>query len=483
MKSPKLKILLLVAVWCASSGVAYWVGLNHNAANNKVAATSRAKPLTDHGVSITLNSANLTVPSTKDLMQTKGRPDADALKAWADSLDPAECPGVLDELQKMADGQPRDAMMAAMIASWAARDPSAYLQDYSKITDPRVRETGVGDALKALATKDPKAAIAFMSDSTEAVPAQMLAQRYRNAIQGMAANDPATALAFVQNLDPNAPANAQIQRQGLTAVADAMASTGNFTDALEMFSTLPDAEKTTASAELMNQWAQLDPADATKYVATLTDPTQQSTAAAQVARNWARDDPAAAAAWAASVDSAASDSTGQPTGAALAAAMRSWSRYDLDGSAAFLNTLTPSPQTDQAVATFAAQARNVDSATALSLERPNHRPGHARQGHRLRRHSHAGQRRHRRFAGGDCLQPDFSRPGAMARHAADGQPAGPQPHGPPDGRQFYDQHQPPRALGQRPRRGGASAARQITAAVRDGCGQIFISDFPAGRFL
>lgn len=366
MKSPKLKILLLVAVWCASSGVAYWVGLNHNAANNKVAATSRTKPLTDHGVTITLNSANLTVPSTRDLMQTKGRPDADALKAWADSLDPAECPGVLDELQKMADGQPRDAMMAAMIASWAARDPSAYLQDYSKITDPRVRETGVGDALKALATKDPKAAIAFMSDSTEGIPAQMLAQRYRNAIQGMAANDPATALAFVQNLDPNAPANAQIQRQGLTAVADAMASTGNFTDALALFSALPDAEKTTASAELMNQWAQLDPADATKYVATLTDPTQQSTAAAQVARNWARDDPAAAAAWAASVDSAASDSTGQPTGAALAAAMRSWSRYDLDGSAAFLNTLTPSPQTDQAVATFAAQARNVDSTTALA---------------------------------------------------------------------------------------------------------------------
>jgi len=366
MKSPKLKILLLAAVWCASSGLAYWVGLNHNAANNKVAAASRAKPLTDHGVSITLNSANLTVPTTKDLMQSKGRPDADALKAWADSLDPADCPGVLDDLQKMADGQPRDAMMAAMIASWAARDPSAYLQDYAKVTDPRVRETGVGDALKALATKDPKAAIAFMTDSTEAVPAQMLAQRYRNAIQGMAANDPATALAFVQNLDPNAPANAQIQRQGLTAVADAMASSGNFTDALKMFSTLPDAEKTTASAELMNQWAQLAPADATKYVATLTDPTQQSTAAAQVARNWARDDPAAAAAWAASIDSSASDSTGQPTGTALAAAMRSWSRYDLNGPAAFLNTLTPSPQTDQAVATFAAQARNVDSGTALS---------------------------------------------------------------------------------------------------------------------
>jgi hypothetical protein len=366
MKSPKLKILLLLLVWCVSSGTAYWVGLTRNAANNKIVVTGKGKALTDHGTAIILNSVNQSVLSTKDLMQSKGRPDADALKAWADSLDPSECPGILDELQKMADGQPRDAMMDAMIASWAARDPNAYLQTYTKITDPRIRETGVGDALKALATKDPKAAIAFITDSTEAVPAQMLAQRYRDTIQGLAANDPATALSFVQGLDPNAPASAQIQRQGLTAIADALANSGNFTDALTMFATLPDAEKTTASAELMRQWAQLAPADATKYIAAMTDPTQQSTAASQVARNWARDNPAAAAAWAVQFDSTSSDSTGQPTGAALAAAMRSWSRYDLNGPAAFLNTLTPSPQTDQAVATFAAQARNVDSATALT---------------------------------------------------------------------------------------------------------------------
>jgi hypothetical protein len=331
-----------------------------------MSATGRGKALTDHGVSITLNSLNQPVPSTKDLMQSKGRPDADTLKAWADGLDPADCPGILDELQKMADGQPRDAMMAAMIASWAARDPNSYLQSYTKITDPRVREAGVGDALKSLATKDPKAAIAFITDSTEAIPAQMLAQRYRDAIQGLAANDPATALSFLQGLDPNAPANAQIQRQGLNAIADAFAASGNFTGALAMFAGLPAAQQATASTELMTQWAQTDPTGAASYIATLTDPAQQSTAAAQLARNWARDDPAAAAAWAVSVDSSASDSTGQPSGAALAAAMRSWSRYDLDGPAAFLNTLTPSPQTDQAVATFAAQARNVDSGTALT---------------------------------------------------------------------------------------------------------------------
>lgn len=364
MKTSKIKITLMLAVWCASSGAAYWVG-SHNAANNKPTA-SRGRALTEHGVSITLNSVNQPALSTADLMKSKGRPDADTLKAWADGLDPSECPGILDELQKMADGQPRDAMMAAMIASWAARDPNAYLKDYSKVTDPRVREAGVGDALKALGTTDPKAAIAFITDSTEALPAQMLAQRYRDAIQGLAANDPATAMSFLQGLDPNAPASAQIQRQGLNAIADAFATSGNFTGALTMFATLPAAQQTAANNELMNQWAQLDPTSASQYVSTLTDPAQQSADAAQLARSWARDDPAAAAAWAAGLDATMSAASGQPSGALLADAMRSWSRYDLDGSAAFLNTLPPSPATDQAVATFAAQARSVDSATAMT---------------------------------------------------------------------------------------------------------------------
>jgi len=368
MKSQKLKYLLLALVWCASSAGAYYFGRQSSASGKATTtANNHGKALSDHGTNIIMSTENHPVMTTKDLAQTKGRPNADALKAWADSLDPAECPGVLDDLQKMAGGEPRDAMMAAMIAAWAAKDPAGYLKDYSKVTDPRVRETGVGTALKAMAAKDPQAAIAFMASSTEGIPANMIAQRYRNAIQGMAANDPAAAFAFVQGID-NSPANALIQRQGLNAVADAMAASGNFTDALKLFSTLPDAQKATASGELMSQWAQLAPTDAAKYIATIDDPTQRSTAAAQVVRNWSRDDPAAAAAWAVQFDSASVDANGQPTtsGQALATAMRTWSRYDLDGPAQFLNTLTPSPQTDAAVATFAAQARNVDSSTALT---------------------------------------------------------------------------------------------------------------------
>ncbi len=357
MKSKKLKYLLLAALWCGSSVGAYYFG-RQNSASGKAAPTNngRGKSPLDHGANVIISQENHPVMSTKDLENSKGRPNADTLKAWADSLDPAECPGILDELQKMAGGEPRDAMMAAMIAAWAAKDPAGYLKDYSKVSDPRVRETGVGTALKAMATKDPQAAIAFMASSTEGIPANVVAQRYRNAIQGMAANDPQAAFAFVQGID-NSPANAQIQRQGLNAVADAMAASGNFTDALKLFSTLPDAQKVTASGELMSQWAQLAPTDAAKYITTIDDPTQRTAAVGQVVRNWSRDDPAAAAAWAVQYDSASVDANGQPNGGqALATAMRSWSRYDLDAPAQFLNTLTPSPQTDQAIATFAAQS-------------------------------------------------------------------------------------------------------------------------------
>jgi uncharacterized membrane protein YgcG len=295
------------------------------------------------------------------------RPDADALKAWADSLDPAQCPALLTELEKMDGGQPRDAMITAMIASWAARDPNGYLKDYSKVADPRARETGVDGALKSLAATDPKAALAFMTDSTDALSNQLMARRYRSTLQGYAEDDPAGALSFVQGLDTNNPLNAQVQRQGLQAVADAMANNGNFTDALKMFSSLPPAEATTANARLMNQWAQLAPTDAAQYVASISDPAQQSTAATQLARTWARDDPQAAAAWAVQLAATNAATTGQPdNGVALASTMRTWAREDLNASAAFLNTLTPSPTTDPAVVAFATQARTTDPASAMT---------------------------------------------------------------------------------------------------------------------
>jgi len=224
----------------------------------------------------------------------------------------------------------------------------------------------VADALKAMAEKDPKAAVAWLTDNKDAVPNNMLTQRYRNAIQGLADNDPKAAFAFVTALDSGSTANAQIQRQGLNTIADAMANQGQFSDALAMFAGLPDADRATATAELMTQWAQMSPTDATTYIASITDPAQRATTETEVVRSWARTDPQAAAAWATQYDQSVSASTGQPSGQALADTMRSWSRYDLDGPAQFLNGLPPSPANDQAVATFAAQARNTDPASAMN---------------------------------------------------------------------------------------------------------------------
>jgi hypothetical protein len=365
MKSPKLKIFLMASVWGVSSAAAFWYGRHSVSA---IAATpGHGKAYHDGNQPIYLNGSGKGPMTLQDFLRLKTKPDADALKAWADSLDPSQCAGLLKDLQKMPGGNPRDALIAAMIDSWAARDPKNYLDNSANISSPRERETGVADALKAMAETDPKAAVAWLADNKDAVPSQVLTARYRSAIQGLAASDPQAAFAFVQALDSgSSTTNAQIQRQGLNTIADALASQGQFTDALAMFASLPDDQRGTATAELMTQWAQMSPTDATAYIASLTDPDQRATTETEVVRSWARTDPQAAAAWAAQYDQSVSDSSGQQSGQALADAMRSWSRYDLDGPAQFLNTLTPSPATDQAVATFAAQARNTDPSSAMN---------------------------------------------------------------------------------------------------------------------
>lgn len=369
MKSAKVKTFLMAAAWCATAAGAFWYG-RHSVPETKAnLAAGKGRGLADRGPTVVINAANggaLKVPTTDDLLHGKGKPTADDLKAWADSLDPAQCAALLTDLEKLPGGDPRDAMIDAMIASWATRDPDNYLAGYSKVSNPRSRETGVSDALKAMAEKDPKNAAKWLAESKDAVPNQMLALRYRSAIQGMAASDPQTAFDFVKGLDTGSMANAQIQRQGLNAVADAMAASGKFNDAIQMFASLTDpAQRSVATNEVMMQWAQSNPTDASKYITSLTDPAQRTQYANQVVASWARNDPQAAAAFAAQLDASGPPPDGQLAGQALANAMRSWSRYDLDGPAQFLNTLTPSAATDPAVVTFTMQARNVDPSTAL----------------------------------------------------------------------------------------------------------------------
>jgi len=367
MKAPSLKTAVLVSVWCITSAAAFWLGRTSTPSAPALVAKapSHDRNFNDHGPTIALNAAKA-APSLQDLLNAKGKPNADALKAWADSLDPAQCPGLLADLQKMPGGQPRDALIEAMIGSWANRDPAGYLAAYNTVSSPRLRENGVGDALEAMAEQDPKSAAAWLAASTDAVPNQMLARRYRSAIEGMADSDPQAALTFVQGLDTGSMANGRIQRQGLNTIADALADQGRFSDALQMFSSLPDNQRGSATGELLSQWAQDSPTDATNYIATLTDPNQRGQAAAQVVQSWARTDPQAAAVWAAQYDQAVAQSTGQPSGDTLADAMRSWSRFDMTGPAQFLNSLPPSPDNDSAVATFTAQARTVDPSSAMA---------------------------------------------------------------------------------------------------------------------
>ncbi len=363
-----MRLVLLAAVWCASCAGAFWYGRRGVATAEQAAASAAQKARQAAGKGFVINNVidNKNVPSLQDLLRTKGRPDPNALRAWADSLDPSQCASLLADLQKMPDGNPRDALIAAMINAWATKDPQGYLKDYASVGNPRARESGVSNALRAMATKDPQAALAWLKQSTDVLSNQELDRRYRSAIQGMATNDPQAALDYVKGLNPTDPLNQRIQMQGINAIANQMARAGNFDQAAQMFDSLPANLRGNADSALMFQWAQSNPADATTYIAGVKDPTERTQLAAQAVRSWSLNDPAAAAQWAQQYDQSASTDPNQPTGQLLADAVRSWSRSDLNSTAQFLNTLKPSPETDQAIAAFATQAGSVDPSSAMN---------------------------------------------------------------------------------------------------------------------
>jgi hypothetical protein len=306
--------------------------------------------------------------SLSDLLNAKGKPNADLLAAWAKNLTPGQIAEALKALQDLPAGLQRDAILNAVINAWATGDPQGFLANAGNVTVPRLREVGVDSALRTWAADDPKAALTWLQQNPGSAPPAAQRQRFAAAIAGYASTDPQGALTAVAALGGNSPADLMLRNNAIQALTNAVADSGNFSDALTMFGQLPAGQlQNRAYTNLVQRWAETNPEDASTWIATLTDPNQRNQLGTRVAQTWAASDPAAAATWAAQMDNQAAldpSGDGQST-QLLASAIRSWSAYDLDAPAQFLNQLPASEGKDDAVALFAMSAGQQDPDGAI----------------------------------------------------------------------------------------------------------------------
>ena len=372
MKLFSPKIILFTALYAVVGASGFYFG-HSSALSSAAAAAAAAKSAAAKSHSRAPGITTVVDRSVLDkFLNVKGQPDALALADWAKSLSPDECASTLASLQKMPPGLQRDALMNALIDSWAGQDPKGFLAQAKDLTGPRMREQGTDAALKAWATQNPTEALQWIKDNPGSGSNAALQGRYLAAFAGYAATDPQGAFAAANALSGTSPSDQRLKNQAVQAVMSSLADQGKFTDANALIGQMPDGNlKNQAYNSIATSWAQSNPADASAWAANITDPQTRANVGSQVAAQWASTDPTAAATWAAQMDSqAATDAqtngTAAPTSFLLADAMRTWASYDLDATGDFLNQLPASPDKDGAVATFALYAAQDDPAGAMN---------------------------------------------------------------------------------------------------------------------
>jgi hypothetical protein len=367
-QSSSFKTYTFIALCAVVGAASFWAG-RMSVASSQTTAAAKAPSGSSAARRDTGSASTTTFPgqgaTLADLLHAKGKPDADALAAWAKNLTPEEIADALKSLQGLPAGLQRNALLSAVVNAWAERDPQGFLASSGNVTVPRMREGGVDDALRVWASQDPKAALDWMKQNPGSAPPVALQQRYAAAIAGYAATDPLGALTTVNALAENSGADLALKNSALQALTNSLADQGNFTDALTMFAQMPAGQmQTNAYNTMVQRWADSNPEDASAWVAALTDPAQRNQLGTRVAQTWAASDPASAAAWAAQMDQQ-SGASGLANSQLLASAISSWSAYDLDAPATFLNQMQAGPGKDNAVAIFATRAGQEDPSSAL----------------------------------------------------------------------------------------------------------------------
>lgn len=271
-------------------------------------------------------------------------------------------------------------------AAWSS--PELLKEQIGKLTDREKIDTS-GAVLRGLVSSDPAAAEKYFLALPEAqrstqTLSQMLSQ-YSNTDANKAFDfaisltNPQEQTAAVKGLfqnwsreDPEAAAVGWKKLpagQGRLEALDNVASSWSQSApeaAKSWADSLTGVEKARALAAVLPALARDNPAAASQQLATLIasppDGMGQNLAssAGNLAGQWADDDPAAASKWAAALPSGPSRDEG------LQAVSRAWSQYDAVATAQWLGTLEAGSSRDAAIQPLVNQVRNTDPDTAFS---------------------------------------------------------------------------------------------------------------------
>ncbi|MES2921065.1 MAG: hypothetical protein V4819_05955 [Verrucomicrobiota bacterium] len=271
-------------------------------------------------------------------------------------------------------------------AAWMA--PDLLKEQVAKLTDREKIDTS-RQVLRGLVSADPAAAEKYFIELPEAqrssqTLSQMMAQ-YAN-LDPKKAFDFATSLQNPQeqtaaitglfgnwgNDDPEAAAagwKKLPEGQGRLEALDTVATSWGRSDpeaAKAWADSLSGAERTRALAAVLPALARDNPATAsTQLAALIASPPDGmgknlASSAGKLAGQWADDDPASASKWASTLPD------GQSRDEGLKAVSRSWSQYDAIATAEWLGTLPAGSSRDAAIQPLVNQVRNTDPNTAFS---------------------------------------------------------------------------------------------------------------------
>jgi hypothetical protein len=366
MTSSPIKLIAVVIACAACAAGGYWYGQNSETQTTGKNTSAKIPPAAANARAVALAGQTAHGQSWEDLLKSKDKMNGDALAAWAKNLSPEELAEALKGLKDQPANLRRNDLMGALYNAAAEKDPQGFLTTLGDITVPRLREGGVDAALKALAAKDPKAALQWIKDNPGTASTSAEQARYAAAIAGYAASDPTGALAAINALSDTSPRDRQLKSAATQALADTLTGQGQYSQAADLFNQLPAGPtRTDAYSQLAQRWAESSPQDAATWAAGLTgDPALRTSASMQVVKAWAANDPAAAATWASQQDLQNADPN-NPNGQLLASAIQNWAGYDLDGPGQFLNQLPASPAKDSSVAIFAMRSSSEDPQGAM----------------------------------------------------------------------------------------------------------------------
>jgi hypothetical protein len=364
----KLRVIFLgIGVWAVSLVGAYLIGSANRgsalpsdprsnetspSASGETAEASDLPPLQVGAESDAPEAIQLS-----DLMRNGAPGELDREVALA-ALDQDGARALLAEAFALPVSNPQRAdLIEDLILQIAAQDPRGALELTGQIASLRDRRRARNDVLELWGRNDPASALAWAAQALGNETIDSRRSQIASIYEGYAEANPQAAFQEALSLE----GDLRLRERILNEVIEVQVEAGQINQARLAIDLIDDpALQAELRSELVDEWAEFDPAAAAQYVDSLGDAADPALKARLVSE-WAESDPAAAAAWLSqlSVDDPAFSR-------ASSSIIREWARYDLAASAEWLNALPASPELDRAVMSYAYRAAEEDPASAMT---------------------------------------------------------------------------------------------------------------------